>query len=517
MTFGICLKTLLTSLNISMSQLARAINVDSSLVCRWVHGSRIPSNIYIDNIAEYLSKIPVSPVQLRIIEELIFNLNISTSTLPEVHKERIQFILHQSLINSKKLTNKKYNKKNVNELQGKELIYNNAVNLSEQDKLLFGIDNIYEAFHSLLDTAILNQKDIKNKKIYLTYNDNTDTSIFSEDLIKPVVEKLLYAIEHNWEIHLLIRLDSSANILIKFINYILPLIKTGKVKLYHLTNSDNFMTRKELYIISDVGALSCFPSDINNNIKCAFMIMTPLGIEVLSNYAKMLKEYNSTEIIEYYNIDMSKRYVSTLTESIEKIGIQYRYNNSFIRLLLPENLYIKLVNQIDMSKEEKELSIYYFQKQCQGLFKNLCNHKFMDIYFKSRFNKLCESKSLYLQTYTGIKAVTLENQDLIEYLEHIKYIIHNYPNYNMAIVYNNHTDFINNITLYIKEREIVYLDVFDNHEAYIRLSINDPIIVNAFVNYYHAIWQKISPLNKEKEEVLSLIEDYINMIKDNRI
>ena len=46
------------ALDISMNQLSKAINVDSSLVSRWVSGKRIPAynTIYIDSITEYFSR-----------------------------------------------------------------------------------------------------------------------------------------------------------------------------------------------------------------------------------------------------------------------------------------------------------------------------------------------------------------------------------------------------------------------------------------------------------------------------
>jgi transcriptional regulator with XRE-family HTH domain len=511
MTFGICLKFLLTTLNIRMSQLAKAINVDSSLVNRWVHEKRIPSSIYLDNIAEFLAKIPAGPIQLKLVEELTIRLDNSTATVPSKHNEKISWILHHSLNNSLILQNRKYNTKKTGIIKP---VFSNAINLSEKDKLIYGIENIYHAFLSLLDLAI-HEKSSKSKNIYLTYHNNTNDFFFNEEMLNKLNQKLLEVITNNWQITYLLRLDSSIDSIIKFIHFVLPLIKTGKLKLFYLTNSELFMTRKDLYIVSGIGALSCFPSDFYSGTKCAFFLTNPSAIDVFTNYADLLVENNANDIIKYYKPDMNGLYFSSLTEANEKRGNQYSYNNSFSKLLIPLDLYLKFINQTDLSNQEKELSLYYYKKQFNGFFKNLHNHKFMDIYFISLLDKLCEDKILYLYTYSGIKIISMETQDIIDYLGHVKDIINTYSNYHIAIVYNDIDDFVKNITLFIKERQMVFLDVFDNkRESIVRLSINDPVIVNAFVTYYNSLWERISPLNKDNQEIILLIEDYIKVLKN---
>lgn len=107
----------------------------------------------------------------------------------------------------------------------------------------------------------------------------------------------------------------------------------------------------------------------------------------------------------------------------------------------------------------------------------------------------------------------MESQDIIDYLKYVIYIIKTYSTYQIAMVYHDSNDFIQNITLLIKERQLVLLEVFDTkRESDVRLSINDPVIVNAFVTYYNSLWQKISPINKDKQDIILLIEEYIKVL-----
>ena len=58
-TFGECLKELIEIFNLNGSILAKGINVDSSLVYKWLRNERVPSynSTHIDSIANFFVKI----------------------------------------------------------------------------------------------------------------------------------------------------------------------------------------------------------------------------------------------------------------------------------------------------------------------------------------------------------------------------------------------------------------------------------------------------------------------------
>lgn len=510
MTFGMCLKLLLTTYNIRMNQLAKAINVDSSLVSKWVHEKRIPSDLYIHAITEVFTKTKVTPLQINLVEELTKSFNFNHSSDANI-KEKIECILRLSLDNSLRVQKKKRN----SQLVITKPFLNNSISLSEHDKLIYDIENIYDAFLSLLDLAVQGESN-SSKKIYISYYNNLDQPFLTNERLNTLKQKLLESIKDNWEITFLLRLDSSIDGVIKFIHFLLPLIKTGRLKLFYMKNDESFMTRKELYIVTGLGALSCFPSAPYSGIRCAFFLRNPSAVDVLSNYANLLIESNSNDVIEYYKNDMNGLYFSTLTNAIDKRGNQYSYNNSFSNLLIPQSLYIKFIHQTDLSPQDKERSFYYYKKQFDGFYKNLQNYIYKDIYFISILDKLCEDKILYLYTYSGIKIITMETRDIIEYLEYVIDIITTYTNYHIAIVSQDSDDFIKNITLTIKERQMIFLDVFEltKRESDVRLSISDPVIVKAFVDYYQSLWSRISPLNKDKSDIILLMQSYIKTLKN---
>jgi len=70
--YKFCLKKLLHILNISENRLAKGINVDPSLISRWVNGKRPIStkSNYIEDISLYLSKSVNDKFQIRAIEDM---------------------------------------------------------------------------------------------------------------------------------------------------------------------------------------------------------------------------------------------------------------------------------------------------------------------------------------------------------------------------------------------------------------------------------------------------------------
>jgi hypothetical protein len=112
--FGECLSLLLAILDISANRLSKTINVDSSLVNRWVNERRIPAydSIYIEKISEYFAKNIHNSFQIQRLNELYLKIcgNKETAESP---KEKIAKMLFeaQGFLLSVKETNQRRSKK----------------------------------------------------------------------------------------------------------------------------------------------------------------------------------------------------------------------------------------------------------------------------------------------------------------------------------------------------------------------------------------------------------------------
>jgi len=119
---------------------------------------------------------------------------------------------------------------------------------------------------------------------------------------------------------------------------------------------------------------------------------------------------------------------------------------------------------------------------------------------------LIRCKSLYLYTYNDVKKIELEPNDIICIIQNIIEFIGKYNNYQVAIVFEATNNFIKDCkyNFIIKERHGVYINVFETtvKTSEVRLGINEPIVIKAFIEYFNSIWDRISPIYKDKKEVI---------------
>ena len=179
LTFGKCLKFFLSTLNLPMSKLARAINVDNSLISLWVSEKRIPSTIYIDEIIEYLLQNITNYLQTMQINEL-FNSLPTNDYNPELTvREKIHKMLFSSLSYSHVC------KEQTKKLQNDTIQTRNKIaepswkSIELSCKLIFGFTYIFSASNSLLERAKHFRCTDKNL-IYITYPSNLDVRFFTK-------------------------------------------------------------------------------------------------------------------------------------------------------------------------------------------------------------------------------------------------------------------------------------------------------------------------------------------------
>ncbi len=95
--FGECLHLLMSSLDISNSRLSKGLNLDSSLISRWLHEKRIPAyhSNYIESISSFLSEGILNSFQKQRLDDAI---NLVCPNLDETltTKDRITKALLES-------------------------------------------------------------------------------------------------------------------------------------------------------------------------------------------------------------------------------------------------------------------------------------------------------------------------------------------------------------------------------------------------------------------------------------
>lgn len=535
MKFGECLNLLLSTLDISMNQLAKAINVDSSLVSRWVSGKRIPgyNTVYIESITEYLSKNIKNSFQEQRLNEIFMN-GIKDNDPDENLKEKIRKLLLESQgysIECKKkeqqeMKNKSNNKANFSKKQDNigdddNLIMNinnlnHFIDLSREDKIIFGTENIFSMGISLLEAAA-NHKFKDNKMIYITYI-HTSFSINFNNLIY-FRNVLLKCINNGWKIFFLLKLDNDIKRIIKFINFIHPLVITGGLNIYYFDTYGNSDKNRETFVVSGIGALSCFPTELHSEINCGFYLKTKSGVDILKNYLNVLLINHAKPMIKYYSKDMTMEYYSRLTEIENAIGNRFQYKFCFSMFTLTENLFEKLLKKKKLPDDKITSALDFYIKRLKIFLSNLQNYEYHDIYLLDSINDLVKYRKFYFHFNAKVEIMDLEVRDIIEILQNIIYLLETYDNYNIAFIPQIISGDLKNVDSYclVKERQAVLFETFNPSKkiSKIQLSIKEPMMVKAVYEYFIQVWEQIAPVNRNKMEIITILQNQINILKNS--
>lgn len=538
-----CLDFLLSTLGISISSLAKAINVDSSLVSRWVNGKRVPvyNTVYIENMSEYLAKKTINSIQMKKINNFFIDLfgdNKATITIAEKIRKILLESQGYSIENKKKSEKeemiksnrrKQTSKNNGNQYHENHINFYNknskmnanflsqAIDFTSEDKILLGIDNILSSVISLLELAE-NQKAGSNNKIYITYSNNLDIASQQNNLLVSFRNTLLTSIANGWSIVFLVGLDNNTGKTIRLINFIKPLLVTGKVSLYYIDRHDIFIENHDSVIVSEIGALLSFCINLNPKVDNAFCFRSKYAVEVLQNHFDLFISTYGRPIINYFSQENSIDYSFHLVKNENSIGNRFLYKYSFSVLTLPKGLYEKLLRKKGITESKIQVALDFYDKRLSAFIQNIQLYEYTDIYFIDFVSDLIRYRRLNLYDYTGIELIDLELEDIIEILNNIVYLLETYSNYKIAFISSDIDSTVEDGDLYclVKERKAVFLEAFNPSKTHrVQLEINEPTIVMAFEEYFRNLMRKVSPLNKDKKEVISWLNKQIYLIKSN--
>jgi len=527
MKFGECLKLLLSTLGVSMNQLSKAINVDNSLVNRWIHDKRVPmyNTPYIERISGYLSKNVNNTFQMQHLNKIFMDIceNISSEDSIE---EKIRKVLSETQGYSIECKKKEKisngpNKDNLSNKLSDDLPYNpsNCIGLSNEDKIIIGKSNVLSAGMHLLKTA--SQNCGSGNAIYISLINDINISFQYPDLVyfREIISK---AINCGWNIILFIRISNNINRIIELINFAKPLIKTGKFHPYYLKRYDVSSTGKENLCIPGIGALSCFLTNPLSGMDCAFYFKTEVAIDIIKNYFNVLLSTCAQPIFNYYPENDYFKYNHYVIENEESIGNRTLYKYCFSLLTIPKNLYIKILNKMGLSRNEIFASQEYYDRRLKAFLSNVENYEYKDIYCYDSVVQLIKHQQFFIYYHMGVRPVNLEVKDVIEILNNVISLLKRYKNYNIAFnnKYPNYIskDYIsegNEFYCMVKERQAVLLEAYEpsKNMPLMRLSIEEPMVVKACQEYFNEKWEHIAPINKDKNEVINWIQEQIKLLE----
>lgn len=505
MTFGKSLHGILSILDISCVRLSKVIDVDSSLVNRWVNEKRIPpyNSNYIEKMANYFLSCVLNPYQVQHLDRLFFD--VCGESKEELNtKDKITNILLHSQGYSFECKNSDSKKKKDYTLG---VSNDSLVSLSSEDKIVLGYLNIVDTCISLFEKTTQCKEGDKRNNIYISLNSGILLLCDQRTLMK--LKRIMHeSITKGWNILCSIQLNDNIEENLQLVKFIGTLIHTGKFFPFYFKKYNMISCCSEYIVVSGMGALLVYS---NNS---AFLFKNEIAIEILKNKAHSIISNYTKPLVKYFSMHDTLEYANTLAETENIIGNQIIYKPDFGLLLIPEELYKTLLLKKNLSMEEVNISLEFYRKRIRTFSNNVRNYNYTYIYHSCCINNLIKYRKLRLYMYNMIDEISLENIEVILILENIIKLLTKYEKFRIAFIPQDSNDAILEYVIYCvsKERNAVMLEAYQQNTYFpqVKLMIEEPLLVKAINAYLEGIIDQIAPINKDKNEIIAWIQYLIS-------
>lgn len=540
-TFGQCLAAILSALDLKCSKMAKEINVDPSLIYKWLRDERVPAydTLYIEMISQYIAGKVCNSYQMEAISDLLKMHGIEPPESKADIQNKIKAWLLEAQGYSLKLRKKAkaWNKNNAKVpgisgfLRKTEIHHQNSHdrhNLNnhepavigdlfcshEQISLIKGAREVMNATIKLLRQAHKEPKH-NDEKILMTLYSEAIILFEDKDLRHKWIHALCDALNNGWRIILLIRMNHYNERTIKIIEALQALLSRGDLTLYYQKINENTYNMYELCIVPHAGALFCFSSKVGHPLDTAFWYHGKESIEALTAYyfqyltfaQPLLKLYPSQKTIEFLKI---------YAEAEEAPGDKYVFKNELSTITMPLNLYEKYIKRNSLSAQEISYRKFLHSKRLETFEAQVKHYKFRDICFIESMERLVRSRNYLFDDYYLLESETIEQEDIVCHLENLISMLKRYDNYEIAFVSEKDFYDMTNTCWAIKGNLCVFIESL-NESNHIKKNFiaTEKNIVQAFNDYFAKTWRNIPRENKEKANTIRFLQSLINICRSD--
>lgn len=510
-TYGQCLSDILEAYDLKCSKLAREINIDSSLIYKWLRNERVPpyDSPYIELIINCLSKREINIHQRKALIEVLNDNEI------EVFEPNDTLILKhlKSILQNAQAYSIKLHDKLKNNRRGYQ---KDKHSICDSVQVFRGSTDVLHAAVSLLDQALkipLPSRD----SIIVTIDSELKLLLLEKSLSRQFFLKLHELQNKGWKLIMEIKLDHNIDRIIKIIEDIQMLLSGGNLSIYYLDKlGNNPVMGNELIVVPELGALLGFSAFTKGVIDSAFLFRSKNSMDLLSaqffqsiNYAKPL--------IKTYPSQMSMEFHQVFAESERMPGDKYVFKGGLSTTTIPLDLYEKYLNDSGMMNQELSNRISLHKRRLNAFEDLVPHYKYLDICFTESILDLVNKKTYPFDEKYLTLNYTPNNSDIVRHLENVISMLERYDNYNIAFVSKTQFKKMHRINWMIKGSYCVMIEVFDQNSidyfnSKTNFSITETRIVNTFHDYFNILWDSIPEKGKDKYRTILWVKSLIKKL-----
>ncbi|AOZ91793.1 helix-turn-helix domain-containing protein [Paenibacillus crassostreae] len=524
-TFGDCLAELLAIREWSAAKLGRTLMVDSSYVRRWIRGERTPAlnSGYAERMTEALCEgLDKAYREAQLIAILDFASNDQESKERDrpVH-EVVQELLHRSQVyslslglangNSYRPTGKRKHTSDTDELH----IRGTAESLpptSEKftfptehiPKVIQGREGILKAAIAMLKEALEDSSIEKSGELLLTFQSERDLFEGYPELRRYWYETVVQALNSGWTVKHVSRLTKNVNRSFRLVEEILDWTNyPGSYFLYHFGKYGLNNPPFEMMVVKGKGAILGFAAGNHTEIDSGIYLDGIDAVDVIAGYTGQLFAnveplLRRLEIEEFFELNSMKD---------RKSGNHLLYMQDLSFLTLPLDIIKKYIQVSIVDDEIRLVHLRRIEDSLQSFYRDIGHYRMRHIYPMSIFERLVK-----LGRYDKNPYYYPEGEDIANHLNHMIGLLEDYDSFEIALISDSQSQLIGNTEWDIKGDHTVLIGVmprnYDRDHVEL-LAITETTIVGAFQGYYEEIWERIHPLHRDKDFVISWLRDLI--------
>lgn len=542
-TFGECLTAILHALDLKCTKLAREINVDPSLIYRWLREERVPSfdTPYVELISNYLAG-KITDHHFEEVVELIGKRGMKAPddlsdtiriwlqeaqaySLKQQKKAKMNrdkgdgntsiasFLKHIDAKKSARASDVKSNFDHETAMNGDLHACNDNVQVIKGHKeVILSIIKLLKQAHRVPESS--------QDKILLTFNTEI---ILDEELHARCTRALYDALSYGWRIILQVKLNNNIHRTMKVIENMQILLSKGNFDVYYSMFDDPAPIFSEVCVIPHVGAMLCLCSKIGKQVDRAFWYHEKDSIDMLSTYffqhltltKPLLKSYPSQETAEFQQ---------AVAEAEAALGDRYIFKNGLSTITIPLDLYEKYIKQGKGTSQEVSYRKFLHRKRIESFETQVKHYEFKEICFIESLERLVKARKYSFDEYYILGDTVPDTEDIVCHLENAINMLKKYDNYEIAFVSKKAFNNLSNIFWLVKGNLSVLIEtlnigkkVFDNKRvnAEKNFIITEKSIVNAFHDYFLKLWSDIPDENKSKRNAIQVLQHFIEVCKAN--
>lgn len=507
-SFGECLSALLKIFDMKGSKLAKGINIDQSLVYKWLRGERFPAydSNYIDLISDYLSESLHANPHIKDRIAVLFPDKEGSSADFDFRLE-FRTMLRQAQTRSYDIKDSR--EEGFAGYGAKTGISRSGLH-GEDDigkvRLVSDVKTLFESMLELLGKA--SQKAPGKKPVLILLNSNMAFLDQYGGVSLRWKTALLDAMRKGWEVILLIRLNDNIKRTMKLVEDILTALFTDRFRVYYIDAKRESDVGNDLIIVPDVGALFSFSSRIKDQVDSAFLFESAESIEALTGHFYQFVSMAKPFFVAY----PSQKYVEfqkTLAIAEARPGERLVFKGGHSTIIVPSDLYRKYLKHTVKNEDEISRRLDLHNKRMEAFESQIQLYRFREIWLKESFLRLIfekEKEQYVLGNYIP------EKEETILYLQAIIGMLRDYENYEVALMSKNDYPDISRISWMVKGGSKVFLEVVNDMKSEINLVTAEGNLVAAFRQYFLNLWNDIPQLDKDKLRVIDWFHSLIQQI-----